>query len=249
MNPTMEGRDMGTQRWISTTTAVYIYAFIAGIPGGAIGPATLQVIQHLVSTDLGFNGKNINRTSSGPCSDGLTPNNTPSSVDADNAAVQEMTTSIVTIGGIIATIPSLLITLLASSWSDGGTFNQHRAVAILPCAAFVIHVAIIVIISAFSLSPWYTLISSLVLGLGGGVFLQIATMLSYLMTTTDSKDRSIYVIYLQMLSFTAQGIAQIATGYLIEGVDFTGTFTCLLIVCIGMTIFVGVFPPIVEVRY
>ena len=233
-----------SRRFATPSLAVYIYAFIVGAQQGALGSASLQAIEFLVSFELGYEGKN--KTSGGPCS-GEQANTTGS--DEANALIQEQTSSVTFVGAMLGGLPSLLVVIVLSTWSDGArSYKQLRFVAVLPCIGVTLYMAVYVVVLALRLSPWLTLLASTFMALGGGVYLQFAMMTKYLIYVNAERERAVYIIYLQILGFSAQGFSQLGTGYLIEGAGFITPFVILFFICLGTTVFVAIYPPIIEVR-
>ncbi|XP_033641890.1 proton-coupled folate transporter-like isoform X2 [Asterias rubens] len=233
-----------SRRFATPSLAVYIYAFIVGAQQGAFGSASLQAIEFLVSFELGYEGKN--KTSGGPCS-GEQANTTGS--DEANALIQEQTSSVAFVGGMLGGLPALLVVIVLSTWSDGArSYRQLRFVAVLPCIGMTLYMAVYVVVLALRLSPWLTLLASTFMALGGGVYLQFAMMTKYLIYVNAERERAVYIIYLQILSFSAQGFSQLGTGYLIEGAGLITPFVILFFICLGTTVFVAIYPPIIEAK-
>ncbi|XP_033642673.1 proton-coupled folate transporter-like isoform X2 [Asterias rubens] len=233
-----------SRRFATPSLAVYIYAFIVGAQQGALGSASLQAIEFLVSFELGYEGKN--KTSGGPCS-GEQANTTGS--DEANALIQEQTSSVAFVGAMLGGLPALLVVIVLSTWSDGArSYRQLRFVAVLPCIGMTLYMAVYVVVLALRLSPWLTLLASTFMALGGGVYLQFAMMTKYLIYVNAERERAVYIIYLQILSFSAQGFSQLGTGYLIEGAGFITPFVILFFICLGTTVFVAIYPPIIEAK-
>ena len=141
--------------------------------------------------------------------------------------IQTLTSYLILISTIVSSIASIFTTIFMGPITD---LVGRKVALYFPTITMIVYMLIMLSINYLDLNPYFILIGSAVIGVGGSYSVVIMTLSAYIVDTVSEKHRAIRLSILEATISVASFAGNISGGFILEAIGFNYFFIMNIII-------------------